>query len=144
MQLKEDKAIKFKYKQCNSLGNIPVLDSKDIISCSKYVGNTKPEIDSMSDIINKATIRCKIEFNDMGDMKTVTNLRKQKDGSIIIIDTEYGSFSNTSGAFKNFDFSKVKDFCLDVTLSDIFGADESNGDEVDSELSGDSVVEETS
>lgn len=76
----------------NSLKNIPVIDSMDFFSLSRYVGDERLTSENAdTDIIKELSIlSTKIGFTDIIGY---TNLRR-KDGRVYIIDTEYGSFSN--------------------------------------------------
>ena len=78
----------------NPLKNIFTIQSDDIISLSKYVGDKKPaDGDDWLSVIglDKLWIRRCAGF---ADFELNANLREQLDGSIIIIDTEYASFTN--------------------------------------------------
>lgn len=78
----------------DGLKNIPVIDSMDFFSLSRYVGDERLTFEDCAEdnaIRNELSIlRRKIGFTDIDGY---TNLRK-KDGKIYIIDTEYGSFTN--------------------------------------------------
>lgn len=111
------KDITFKYTQCSKLGDIPVIDSQDVITLSRYVGDNKPKFHIFSELFEQKLIIMKmIEFTDMPQQ---ANLRELEDGSITIIDTEYGSFSNKSEAFKGFDISTIGDEEFNFSLSEI-------------------------
>lgn len=75
-----------------NLKNIPVIDSDDFFSLSRYVGDERLTYETVDeDTINELSILSKkIGFTDI---LGYANLRK-KDGTVYIIDTEYDSFSN--------------------------------------------------
>lgn len=76
------------------LENLITLYSFDIIALSKYVGDKKPTFENskLSGITNV------IKETGFHDLAFNANLREQEDGDIIIIDTEYASFTSV-GSF---------------------------------------------
>jgi len=88
------------------LEGVLAIQSKDFITCSKYVGDKKPDFPSFLSDTDESSESSKPKYRDKNTITMETgyndfmcnaNLRVQEDGTIIIIDTEYGSFSN-SGA----------------------------------------------
>jgi hypothetical protein len=93
-KLSGDISVTIQPAKYDNLKNIPVIDSIDFFSLSRYVGDVRPqalEIE-LNEYEELKTLQNKIGFTDM---LAYANLRR-KDGKIIIIDTEYGSFSNSS------------------------------------------------
>ncbi len=81
--------IKIKGAEKKPLENLLTIGSNDVISCSKYVGDKKPE-DNLDFMIERTNIGNSTGFHDF---MFNANLREQENGKIVIIDTEYGSFS---------------------------------------------------
>ncbi len=77
----------------NSLKNIPIIDSMDFYSLSRYVEDERLTFENADTAIRNelSILRKKIGFTDI---EGYANLRR-KDGRVHIIDTEYGSFSNS-------------------------------------------------
>lgn len=94
--LKDVETIKIKIKksQDNPLKNIFTIDSNDFVTVSQYVGDKKPDIDT--DFISTLTVfQTTTGFTDCDPKNNFPNLRVQEGrDKIIVIDTEYGSFSN--------------------------------------------------
>lgn len=83
------------------LEGIPTIMSDDVVTFSKYVGSKKPDTSALSDEgYDRYTKKTKITENTgYSDFTCSANLRLQDDGkTIIIIDTEYGSFTNDNGS----------------------------------------------
>jgi hypothetical protein len=81
--------IKVKQLQDKPLKNIFTINSNDFISLSRYVGDKKPDLSFSCDKVNLK------KLTGFSDFTVNANLRIQ-DGNpkVIVIDTEYGSFSN--------------------------------------------------
>lgn len=74
------------------LQNIPVIDSMDFFSLSRYVGEERLPM-LLRDAKEREELRILSTKIGFTDMLGYANLRR-KNGKIYIIDTEYGSFSN--------------------------------------------------
>lgn len=96
-ELKENINFRVKKAEDKPLQNILTIHSDDFISCSKYVGDKKPAHVPFGEpgfgalVKAKSTVTLETGFNDFAYN---ANLREQDDGTIILIDTEYRSFSN--------------------------------------------------
>ena len=82
--------VTLKSAESEQLKNLITLQSSDFISVSKYVGDKKPDYGN-SKLSGITTL---IEQTGFHDLAFNANLREQEDGSIILIDTEYGSFKS--------------------------------------------------
>lgn len=92
----------------DKLTGLPTINSNDFYTCSKYVGDDKPSYDVLSD---KIMIRSETGYTDFAHD---SNIREITGGKLVIIDTEYSSFSNhgmtpisdeTIQGLNNFEFS---------------------------------------
>ena len=72
------------------LKNLPLIDSMDFFSLSRYIGDERLTRVDAKENEELEILRTEIGFTDMTFYE---NLRRS-DGKIRIIDTEYGSFSN--------------------------------------------------
>lgn len=74
-----------------------IISDKSIITISRYVGDKTPERNEKIDA-DLREIEKKTGYSDYGINNrftdSYTNLREQEDGTIVIIDTEYRSFSS--------------------------------------------------
>lgn len=82
------------------LEGIPTIISDDIITFSKDAGHDEPDTSSLSaegrsNALQASKIEKCIGYNDFVNS---VNLRLQDDGKIVMIDTEYGSFTNDNGS----------------------------------------------
>lgn len=92
-----DNSITVSINPSGPLRNVPVIDSKDFLSFSRYIGDERP-VAAEKEREELEILRTRIGFTDMA---FYGNLRRY-DGKIYIIDTEYGSFSSTlSPYFEN-------------------------------------------
>jgi hypothetical protein len=115
-----DNVIKVELMNANEkpLENLLTLCSSDFISLSKYVGDKKPTPQN-SKLIRKTKVVDETGFNDM---VLNANLREQENGDIVIIDTEYCSFTS-AGVFPisdatNLELSGVE---FSFPISEFFG-----------------------
>jgi hypothetical protein len=74
----------------DKLTGLPTINSNDFYTCSKYVGENRPNYNLLSD---KIMIRSETGYKDF---IYDSNIREITGGKIVIIDTEYSSFSNDS------------------------------------------------
>ena len=95
---------------------------------AQHAGSKKPEIDVFS---NKSQEKRDVQkYTGFDDFTSLDNLKLQDDGTIIIIDTEYGSFTNDNGMLLSEETEAVlggSEFSFPVV--DILGEDVFNYDD---------------